>query len=386
MTHSPDWNRARRLAHASGQRLPSESIRVAAADRRVLADQVAARTPLPPHDASAMDGWAVSGAAPWSIIGEVRAGAVPDMGLLPGLAVRIATGAVLPSGTTGIVRSEHGIVDDEGQLECTGASSGDIRGAGEEAEAGTVLVSAGTELTPAHLGLAAAAGHDTVTVVRRPTARYLVLGDELLRSGDARDGKVRDSLGPQVPSWLTRLGVDVVSVTWVEDSLDAHVAALMNSTDVDIVVTSGGTAHGPVDLLRTALERAAGRLVVDTVAVRPGHPMAMGRWGEPRWLLGLPGNPQAAIAALLTLGSPLVAALNGQPLPALARRTITEHAATRGGVTRLILCSSPGSECTPQAFIGSGMLRGLAAADGYAVIPPSGAAMGDEVSWLPLPR
>ena len=155
MTHSPDWNRARRLAHSSGHALPSEFVRVAAADARVLAEQVHAHTPLPPHDASAMDGWAVCDAGPWIVIGEVRAGAVPDVTLLPGQAVRIATGAVLPSGTSGIVRSEHGAVTHDSQLKVAETSPGDIRRAGEEADVGTVLITAGTRLTPAHLGLAA---------------------------------------------------------------------------------------------------------------------------------------------------------------------------------------------------------------------------------------
>lgn len=383
---APDWNRARRIAHRSGAALEDEALSVVDADRRVLAVDVPARTPLPPRDASAMDGWAVAGSGPWVIVGDVRAGGPPELSLADGEAVTIATGAAVPAGTTGIVRREDGVLAPDGRLSSMHPSSSDIRRAGEEVAAGELILTHGTVLGPAHLGLAAAAGHDTLDVVRRSRARYLVFGDELLRSGAAREGMVRDSLGPQVPGWLDRLGVDVVDVAWVADSLDAHREALAAATDVDLVVTSGGTAHGPVDFLREAVELTGGRLVVDTVDVRPGHPMLLGRWDEPRWLLGLPGNPQAAIAALMTLGAPLIAALHGQPLPRLGERRLTEYAAARGTATRLILCTSAGAECTPTAYIGSGMLRGLAAADGFAVIPPSGSVMGDPVAWLPLPR
>lgn len=382
----PDWNTARWAAHASGQILSTQVIALAVGDRRVLAEQVHARTPLPQRDASAMDGWAVCGAGPWAVIDQVLAGAVPDTVLAPGRAVAIATGAALPENTSGILRTEHGHIAETGLLVGNVNEGQDIRPSGQEAHVDDLLIPRGTVLTPGHLGLAAAAGYDEIRVARRPTARYLVFGDELLRSGRARDGKVRDSLGQQIPAWLDRLGVDVVDVSWVPDTLTAHVDALGDCTDVDVVVTSGGTASGPVDYLRAALALTCARLVVDTVAVRPGHPMLLGRWAEPRWLLGLPGNPQAAITALLTLGSPLLAAFHGQPLPALGQRRLSESAGSRDNETRLVLCTSSGGEVTPTTYIGSGMLRGLSTADGYAVVPPSGAGMGEHVPWLALPH
>jgi molybdopterin molybdotransferase len=382
----PDWTKSRWAAHASGQILSTQVISLPAADRRVLAERVHARTPLPPHDASAMDGWAVCGAGPWSVIAEVLAGAVCDAVLTPGKAVAIATGAELPAHTSGILRAEHGHISDTGLLVGDVNEGQDIRLSGLEAQVDDLLIPPGTLLTPGHLGLAAAAGYDQIRVVRRPAARYLIFGDELLRSGRARDGKVRDSLGQQIPAWLNRLGVDVVDVSWVGDTLAAHVNALGDCTDVDVVVTSGGTAWGPVDYLRRALALTSGSLLVDTVAVRPGHPMLLGRWAEPRWLLGLPGNPQAAIAALLTLGSPLVAAFHGRPLPVLGQRRLSESVTSQGNVTRLVLCTSSGWEATPTAYSGPGMLRGLSTADGYAVVAPTGATKGEPVPWLALPQ
>jgi molybdopterin molybdotransferase len=382
---APDWSAAREIAHGFGAVLGSEVIGLAEGDRRVLAQDLRARTPLPPHAASAMDGWAVCGPGPWTVVDDLRAGELRSAPLVAGTAAAIATGAVLPLNARGILRSEHGELSPSGVLSGSVVDGQDVRSAGEEAVEGELLMPTGTRMTPAHIGLAAAAGHDRLVVVRRPRARFLVLGDELLRSGHGRAGKVRDSLGPQVPAWLVRIGVEVVDVTWVADTLDAHVDAFDSSTDVDIVVTSGGTATGPVDYVRRALEDTSGELAVDTVAVRPGHPMMMGGWAGSRWLIGLPGNPQAAVVALMTLGAPLVDAMLGRPLPDLGHRTLAAFVASRGERTRLVPCVDRGAACEPTEYIGSGMLRGLAAADGFAVVPRDGGAVGDAVEWLPLP-
>lgn len=379
----PQWPHARAAAHAAGRTLGNETVGLIEALGRITADAVVARTPLPPHASSAMDGWAVCGPGPWSVVGAVLAGQVAAA-LQAGQAVRIATGAAVPANATAVLRSEDGRLDDHDVLHGAVTDGQDIRPAGEEAADGDVLIAPRTHLGPVHIGLAAAAGHDTLTVARRAKARIVIFGDELLRSGPARDGRVRDSLGPQLPAWLMRLGVDVLGIDWVEDTLDAHIDALTAAHDVDIVVTTGGTAAGPVDYLHTALERTGGDVVVDTVACRPGHPMMLGQWDE-RWLVGLPGNPQAAIAALMTLGQPLVAALHGQALPVLDPVRVTEAVKSRGPNTRLVPCAVRSGEATPMPHIGSGMLRGLAAADGFAVIPPGGCATDNAVPFLPLP-
>jgi molybdopterin molybdotransferase len=381
----PEWDDARASAHASGRRLPSESVPIAAADRRVLATDVTALTALPSCDASAMDGWAVSGAGPWTVGTMVRAGQLHEAQLVPGHAVPIATGAAVPAGTTGVLRSEDGRIDAGGLLHGQVREQQDIRPAGEEARLDELLIAAGTTLGPAHLGLAAAAGHDALTVVRRPRARVLVLGDELLQEGPARHGKVRDSLGAQVPAWLERMGCDVVAVDWVPDTREAHTLAFGGTDDADLVVTSGGTAAGPVDYVRAGLSGTGGALVVEGVDVRPGSPMVLGRWPDGRVLIGLPGNPQAAIVALMTLGLPVVDAFVGRPLGVLGTRRMAGQVASRGDRTRLVPCAVVDGDCSPVNYIGSGMLRGLAAADGFAVVPGGQAAVGDRVRWLPLP-
>lgn len=373
----PDWDTARGLATTDA--LTPELIGVADADGRTLAEDVRALTDLPAFDTSAMDGWAVAGPGPWTVVGEVLAGAAPDVDLRPGQAVVIATGAATPAGTTAILRTEHATSTAPLQGPAT---PGDIRPAGDECRLGEVLAASGTVVTPALVGLLSAAGLDDVLVRRIPTVAVVLFGDELVESGVAGVGQVRDALGPQLPGWFTRLGATVVSVDRAEDTLVAHVARIAQA-DADIVVTTGGTAAGPVDHLHTAVAELGGTWVVDSVAVRPGHPMALARLGE-GWLLALPGNPQSAIVALLSLGKPLIESMLGRWSAELPQVTLGADAKAPAAEHRLLACTLD-DVAKPVTHLGSAMLRGLAAADGFAVLPPGGAAAGAQVRWLGLP-
>lgn len=382
------WHEARELAFRSGTCLPIERVPLAEAMGRVTADDVRSRTPLPAHPSSAMDGWAVCGPGPWTVVADAHPGHHSSRVLTGGEAVRIATGAVIPAGATAVLPSEEGSTDSDGLLHGVLGERAHIRPAGEEAAEGDTLVPAHTVLTPVRVGLAAAGGHDDLPVVRCARVRLMVTGDELLHHGEARDGFVRDSLGPQLPAWIELLGAQVLATTHLIDSLEAHVDALAHADDADVIVTTGGTARGPVDHLRAALTVMGAAMVVDTVACRPGHPMLLATWesgGRKRWLVGLPGNPQAAIAALLTLGAPLLRALLGQGREVLESVTLTEDVSSHGAQTRLIACALRDGMATPVAHIGSGMLRGLATADGFAVVPGPRSVAGQRVEWLPLP-
>lgn len=381
----PGWHDARVIAHGCVDVLPSEDVALAHAHDRVTARAVAALSPLPSATVSAMDGWAVAGSGPWRVVGDLRAGTVWRDVLPDGCAVQIATGAALPAGAVGVLRSEHGELDSRGELRGRVDAGQDCRPRGEEAATGEELLTAGSPLTPARIGLAAAAGHDVIAVVRRPRVRVLVLGDELLGSGPARDGMVRDSLGPQLPGWLSRMGVELVGIDRVEDSLAAHVHAMGLGLGADLVITTGGTAAGPVDHVKAALSRTDGRLLIDSVACRPGHPMLLGAWPTGQRLIGLPGNPLAAITALVTLGVPLVAGLVGRPLPVIGEVVLGDEVANRGAKTRLVPCRLSGGRAMPCDHIGSGMLRGLADADGFAVVGQGEGKRDSFAGWVELP-
>jgi molybdopterin molybdotransferase len=364
---------------------------IGAADRRVLAQDAVAQTDLPAADTSAMDGWAVAGSGPWVVVGQVLAGSAPDLALQAGQACLIATGAAVPPGAAGIVRREAGRLV-EGRLETREELRDDIRPRGQECRAGEVLAAAGTTLAPAHVGMLAAAGLDEVLVRARPRVAVVLFGDELVEAGTPGPGQVRDSLGPQLPGWLERLGAEVVQVGRSADTLDAHTAAIAQARQAaDVVVTTGGTASGPVDHLHHAVAELGGAFLVDSVAVRPGHPMALASFAGTapagaRWLLGLPGNPQSAVVSLLTLGAPLLDGMLLRSERALPLVALTTGAAAPAAEHRLLACTVHGDQAAPVEHLGSAMLRGLAAADGFAVLPPGGAAAGQRVPMLALPR
>ncbi|MFB8080525.1 molybdopterin molybdotransferase MoeA [Streptomyces sp. NPDC056013] len=395
---------------------------------QVLAEPLLALTDLPPFDTSAMDGWAVAGPGPWAVRAEgaVLAGRASEAEVADGEAVRIATGARVPAGTTAVVRAEHARTE---PAPAEPARAGravlhalravvpgqDIRPRGQECRTGDELLPVGTVVTPAVLGLAAAAGYDELPVPPRPRVEILVLGDELLTTGLPHDGLIRDALGPMLGPWLAALGADVLATRRIGDEAEELYAAVTGSA-ADLVLTTGGTAAGPVDHVHGVLDKAGATLLVDGVKVRPGHPMLLARLAteparaesapseplpaeptpsaptraEPphvRHLVGLPGNPLAAVSGLLTLAQPLLAALTGAAAaaPAPPRVPVRDEVPGHPYDTRLVPVVRRGGRAVPLRYNGPAMLRGIAAADGLAVVPPGGARPGQELDVLDLP-
>ena len=389
-TVSCPWAEARRTAYAAATPLAPMQRPLLATLGAVLAEDVGAVTDLPAADTAAMDGWAVRGPAPWRVVGEVLAGDIPGP-LDDGQAVRIATGALLPPAADGVLRREWGSLDGErmtpgpacpADVRSPGPVGVDVRRAGEECRAGEVVLSAGTPVTPPALGLLAAAGLDDVSV-RQAVVEILVLGDELLDHGPSRAGRVRDAIGPLLAGWLPALGAAVLGPRRCPDRAeDLAVALEAGLADrADVVVTTGSTARGPVDHLHGVLAAAGARLLVDGVAVRPGHPQLLAVLPDRRPVVGLPGNPLAAVSGVFTLLEPLIAGLHGLPMPQSLRVRLAQPVRAGGEATRLV----PVRDGVPQVFAGPAMLRGLAGADAVAVVPPGGAAAGDEVEALALP-
>jgi molybdopterin molybdotransferase len=378
-----NWDLARIAARASVSRLPSEVVSLADGIDRTLAKDLLALVDLPSYETSAMDGYAVSGDGPWKIVGIVKAGSPMTEFLESGTAVRIATGAVIPSGTFGVVRWELAEVTDE-TLNAVVNQGGEIRPAGLECRKDQVISESGTVLTPAWIGLLASAGWDTLEVTRRPRVEIILLGDEIQLSGIPENGLVRDALGPQLPGWLTRMGADVVAISYVADELQHVVDAItLARTRTDLIVTTGGTADGPRDYLHSALEIVGAKLIVDRVKVRPGHPMLLANFDSVA-LLGLPGNPQSAIVGLMSLGQPVIDALLGRPLSELENVITIKEIKAREDFTRLVLGTISEGRFNEGEHLGSAMLRGLSHATGFAVAPSWVCVAGSRVQWLPL--
>jgi molybdopterin molybdotransferase len=392
------WEEARSRVYAVGlaAAFPAVSRPLVDTDGHTLAEPLTTRTDLPAFTTSSVDGWAVRGNGPWQVVGRVLAGNSPAPLTEDGTTVEIATGAMVPEGVTAILRVEESTREADGRVSGTPRGTPEWRQPGEEAYAGEELLPAGTPVDPAVIGLAASCGHDNLRVRRQPRAALLVFGDELLTSGPPGAGRVRDALGPAVPAWLRRYGclvrpADVVGP--VADTLPAHVAALRSAlSTADLVCTTGGTMHGPVDHLHPTLEALGADYVVNTVAVRPGFPMLLARLagadGRVRFVAGLPGNPQSAIVALVSLVAPLLAGLQGRTMPVLPHATLAEPLPGRGDFTHLALVrlDRVAGTAHPLRHVGSAMLRGLAAADGFAVIRPGTSGdVGARVPVVPLP-
>ncbi|MGW5332245.1 molybdopterin molybdotransferase MoeA [Streptomyces bauhiniae] len=401
--HATPWPEARDIAARAARqatRRPHVSVALSDALGLVLAAPLDALSDLPSFDTSAMDGWAVAGPGPWQIRdGGVLAGHAPPEPLTDGEAVRIATGARVPTGVTAVLRSEYGRTGPEDRLHATlpqalgSARAGgtpmpshgqDIRPRGQECRRGDQLLPTGTLVTPAVLGLAAAAGYDTLTVVPRPRAEVFVLGDELLTEGLPHDGLIRDALGPMLAPWLRALGAEVIAVRRLGDDAKALRRAITTSR-ADLIVTTGGTAAGPVDHVHPTLERIGAELLVDGVAVRPGHPMLLARTKADQHLVGLPGNPLAAVSGLLTLAEPLLRVLAAHPAPEPYRMPLREAVQGNAHDTRLVPVVLRGEWAVPLHYSGPAMLRGIATADALAVVPPGGAAQGAGRELLDLP-
>lgn len=377
----PTWDEARIRARSVANRLESEKCEVSKAAGRITAEDCPSFVNLPTYQTSAMDGYALSSAeGRWKIIGEVRAGEPFSGQLLEGEAVSIATGAVIPEGTFGILRWENATVVD-GYVSGQTTKAKDFRPVGEEAQLGEILIARGETVSPGMVGLLAAAGYDYISVVKRPRISLLLLGDEIMHSGIPNNGLVRDSLGVQLPLWLERLGCEVVSIEYISDDLNATVEALERATHhSDVTVTTGGTADGPRDFFHAAVARLDGVIHINKVAVRPGHPQVLGEISAIP-LLGLPGNPLSAVVALMTLGVPLINSLLGKEHVDLPLISTQEELKAQPNFTRLIPGKLHHGEFESGKYLGSAMLRTLATADGFAVCTSPWTSL----RWLELP-
>ncbi|GKT14384.1 molybdopterin molybdotransferase MoeA [Acidovorax sp. SUPP2522] len=411
----------------------TETVALSAALDRVLACDLVSPISVPPHDNSAMDGYAFDGSAlragqPLSlrVAGTALAGRPWTGRAAPGECVRIMTGAVMPPGLDTVVPQELATVQgDTVHLAAGAVRPGDHRRrAGEDLVQGGVALARGERLTPAALGLVASLGLPTVTVFRRLRVACFSTGDELLIPGDApREGAVYDSNRYALIGLLARLGVEPIDLGVVPDSPAQLEAALRQAArQADAVITSGGVSEGDADHLRSTVQRL-GDVAFWQVAMRPGRPMAVGRLrsehasgvdaqmassaintraysyennskpistSETLWF-GLPGNPVAVMVAFLAFVRPALLSAMGctRAAPPLLRAVSTEPLRKKAGRTeyqRGIVSTAPdGSlQVRTTGHQGSGVLHSMVQANGLIVLhPPRGpVAAGETVDVM----
>ena len=383
------WDEARFRASDTFGNLSTEIVSLDNSLGRSLAMDATAQCDLPPYETSAMDGWVTAGLGPWKILGDVKAG-LPWVGTMQaGECIRIATGAVIPDGATAVLRWESAKQEGEfiiGEVE----NRKDIRPAALECTVGEILIIAGVRLSPTRVGLLAAAGYDEVLVYRKPKVAFLLLGDELIQKGVPTNGLVRDSLGIQIPGLLEQFGAEISYKGYIEDELISLVDKIRDLAEsFDLIITTGGTADGPRDHMHAAIAQLSGEFIVDRIKARPGHPMLLARLtnkkGEQIPLLGLPGNPQSAVVALMTLGLPIIDGFAGRSLATLALVENTESISAQPDFNRLVAGRIVEGRFLPAQHLGSAMLRGLANSTGFGIFPGGDSPVGLLIRWLPLP-
>ncbi|MFB8009028.1 NTP transferase domain-containing protein [Nocardia sp. NPDC056000] len=354
-----------------------------------LAEPLRAVEALPRFDVSAMDGYAVSGDGPWQLRRDIGfAGGQRPVGLLPGEAVRIATGAHVPDGTGTVVRDEFVRVEADGRLHRLPDSPirDDVRRRGEDWQPGAELAPAGTPVNTALISVAASAEVRTLAVRGPVRARIVMTGDEIRSEGPLHTGQTRDSLGPILPDLLTWYGIDTVDRVHLRDTANAFDEVFAAADDCDLLVIVGATGGGAADQLRAALDRARSRVLLSRLRLRPGGSTVAAQLASGPVVLGLPGNPYAAVATLLALIHAVVEGLTGA-LPARPLIGPLANAAEISGPAPRIVPAraDPIGGWIGDPGIRTAHLAGLLDRDGLVIVPAE-AADNAPVEFIPLPR
>lgn len=373
--------------------VPARRAPLAEAIGATLAEPLTAISALPRADAAAMDGFAVSGSGPnWLLRNEIRtAGARSPASLSDGEAVRIATGAPTPAGTTAVLRDEHVHTERIAGRWTLQRMPGtpvrdDTRMLGEYWLAGTELAAQGARVDAA-LASAALSAEAPIAAVRGPLRADLVMtGDEIRSAGELAPGQSRDSIGPILPEYLRACDIQFRKLWRLPDDHALLRAWFDLPTDSELVITVGATGRGAADHLRPVLRELGAHILIDGVRIRPGGSQIVARLPDGRTLLALPGNPFAAVAALLTTGRALVDTLTVRPQCGQYWGRLATTPTPEPNITRIIPARQiPGGVWRTHTAIGTPHLADLIGAQALALIPPS-ASRGTLTELIPLTR
>ena len=358
------------------QPLATETVDLAVAAGRVTARAVVARRSSPAFDAAAMDGIAVAAIATRGAPVTLSADAFRP----------VDTGDPLPPGADAIVRSEDVVLATGAAVEREVAPYANVRQIGEDVAAGDLLLQSGRNLSPADLAVVGSAGEATIAVRRRPVVAILPSGDELVPLGaDIRPGEIFETNSLMLGAMVEQAGGVAVRAPIVPDDPDLLTAALeLAATAADLVLLLAGSAKGTDDHTVDVIERV-GQVVVQGVAVKPGHPVVLGVAGSTP-VIGVPGYPVSAALAFELFAAPLLTTLGGGPIPERPRVQTTARAEIRSTPrsdewVRVRVGRIDGDLVVLPLRRGAGVLSSLARADGLVLVPSgsSGVAAGDDV-------
>lgn len=397
-------------AHRIGQ---TETVGSFDALGRVLAADVISLLDVPPADNTSMDGYALRAAdvpvagTVLQVAQRIPAGHV-GAPLASGGAARIFTGAQLPPLADAVVMQEQcdAITDPTGaglgrvRVNIVPEAGQWVRRRGEDVQRGTVVLAAGTRMTPQALGMAASVGAATLQVWRRPRVAVFSTGDELVMPGEALPpGAIYNSNRFTLRGLLQAAGCEAIDLGIVPDRLDATRDALRRAaTEADLILSSGGVSVGEEDHLRPGVQ-AEGELTLWQIAMKPGKPLAFGRvrrgdggagtaGGSHAIFMGLPGNPVSSFVTFLVAVAPVLRAIQGMPNPAPRAYALRAdfdwpRPDRRREFLRVRLNDHGGLDLYPNQS--SGVLTSTVWADGLVDLPAGQpVAAGDAVRFLPL--
>jgi molybdopterin molybdotransferase len=370
----------------------AESISVAEADSRVLAEPITADRDYPPFPRSARDGFAIRSTdvpGDLRVIGEVRAGEEFSGLVGPGEAVEIMTGAPLPEGADAVVMIEH--VKRSGvhiSIERAQAAGDNYTPRGSESRQDAAVLEPGARLGYAEVAASVMVGRQCVSVYRRPRVAILPTGDEIVEAGEQpREFQIRNSNAWSLAVQVRCAGGIPEILPIARDNYESTHAAIERGLQSDLLLLSGGVSAGKYDIVERVLADFGAKFFFDRVLIQPGQPLVFGS-ARGKFFFGLPGNPASTMVTFELFARAAIEKLSGAsstPLP-LLRAKLTRDFHHKPGLTRFLPAhlSGDGATVTPAPWQGSGDIASLARANAFLVAEPDREswAAGDDIRVL----
>ncbi len=363
------------------QLLPAVSLPFDQALGLVLAEDILAPEAMPPFAAAGVDGFAVvaaDGPGQRRIVGDQMAGYVADLRVEPGTAARVTTGAPIPLGADAMVMIEQ-TEEQDGQVDIRAGDirpGANIRPAGQDIEAGQLVLAARTVLGPAELGLLGTVGKNQVTVYRRPRVAVMSTGDEIVEPGETpRPGQIRDSNRFTLMAAVRQAGGEPLDLGIVRDKAHSLEATIKRGlAEADVLLTSGGVSMGQLDLVKPYLA-ARGTVHFGRVNTKPGKPVTFATVaGQP--CFAMPGFPVSALVSFEVFVRPAMLKMAGhrqiyRPRDKAVLVDRVRHSPDRTEFQRVILTRQVDGtlRAASTGFQGSGRLLSMVGANGLIILP-----------------